>query len=147
MGFVVPLPGDLNWQSLALGAALFLASFTLSLLAIGFLLVRLPATYFLDSHPREFWRDGHPTLRLLGRVGKNLLGALLVLLGAVLSLPGVPGQGLLTILVGIVLLDLPGKRRLERAILRRPAILRTVNGLRARYMRPPLQVDERNVGQ
>jgi hypothetical protein len=72
---------------------------------------------------------------------KNVLGIFLVLLGIVLSLPGVPGQGILTILLGLMMLDIPGMRPLEAHIIRRPAILAAINRLRTKYQRPPLQVD------
>jgi hypothetical protein len=63
------------------------------------------------------------------------------LLGIALSLPGVPGQGLLTILIGAMLLDFPGKRRCEKWILRRRGVLSTINKLRARRGCPPLILD------
>lgn len=105
---------------------------------MGFLLVRLPADYFCDSSSRDFWIDRHPIIRRTGLVVKNLLGAVLVSLGVVLALPGVPGPGILTILIGVILLDFPGKRRLERWLVGRPAILGTINRLRRRYGQPPL---------
>ncbi|MBI4953193.1 MAG: hypothetical protein HY908_14265 [Myxococcales bacterium] len=71
-------------------------------------------------------------------VGKNLLGCVLVSAGVLMSLPGVPGQGILTILVGVVLLDIPGTRRLELRVLRQPRVRRAVDALRARFGRPPL---------
>lgn len=74
-------------------------------------------------------------------LGKNLLGLALVVIGVVLAIPGVPGQGLLTIFVGIVLLDIPGKRAFELAIVRRRAVLRNINRVRARFHRVPLVVD------
>jgi hypothetical protein len=58
--------------------------------------------------------------------------------GIVLTLPGVPGQGMLTILLGLMLLDVPGKRRLERRIVGRRRILKAINRLRKRFGRPPL---------
>jgi hypothetical protein len=81
-------------------------------------------------------------LRWGGLVLKNLLGAFLVLFGVVMSLPGVPGQGVLTILLGVMLLDFPGKRQLELKLVSRPKVLRTVNGIRRRFDRPPLVLDE-----
>jgi hypothetical protein len=59
-----------------------------------------------------------------------------------LSLPGVPGQGILTILIGVMLLDFPGKRRLERWLVRRPAVFKGINRIRARFDKPPLVLDE-----
>ena len=63
------------------------------------------------------------------------------LLGIVLSIPGVPGQGLLTILLGIMLLDFPGKSTLERKLLGRPEIVKAINRLRARFDKPSLELD------
>ena len=60
--------------------------------------------------------------------------------GVVLALPGVPGQGLLTMLVGLLLLDIPSKRRLELRIVSRPTVLKTINRVRRRFRRPALLV-------
>ncbi len=72
---------------------------------------------------------------------KNIFGLLLILLGIVLSLPGIPGQGILTILLGLIMIDIPGKRPLEARIIKRPAVLSAVNKLRSRYNKPPLLLD------
>jgi hypothetical protein len=117
-------------------------TFVLSIVATIIVLVKLPDTYFKADHGREFWADTHPVLRWGGLVLKNLLGAVLVLFGVVMSLPGVPGQGVLTILMGVMLLDFPGKRRLELKLVSRPKVLRAVNGIRRRFDRPPLLLDE-----
>ena len=61
-------------------------------------------------------------------------------LGALLSLPGIPGQGLLTILIGLILLDFPGKRGLERRLVSRPSVLAAINRLRARFGRPAMEL-------
>jgi hypothetical protein len=80
-------------------------------------------------------------MRAVGIVGKNLAGAVLLVLGLVMALPGIPGQGILTMIIGITLVDFPGKQRLERRLIGRPAVLRRLNRLRARFRRPPLEVD------
>lgn len=133
---------DLTWGGVLFAVGVFLATFTISLVVVGFLLVKLPATYFQYTHSRDFWADRPPAQRWVGLIGKNVLGYLLVLLGIVLSLPGMPGQGILTILIGVMLLDFPGKRRLERKIIGRPRVFRKVNQLRARFGKPPLVLDE-----
>ena len=48
----------------------------------------------------------------------------------------------LTMLIGIVISDIPGKRRLERRIIRLPSVLSTANGIRSRFRRPLLVLDE-----
>lgn len=117
-------------------------TFVLSIIVTVVVLIKLPDTYFKAEHGREFWVERHPALRWGGLVLKNLLGAALVLFGVVMSLPGVPGQGVLTILLGVMLLDFPGKRRLELKLVSRPKVLNTVNRIRARFKRSPLQLDE-----
>jgi hypothetical protein len=117
-------------------------TFVLSIIATIIVLIKLPDTYFKAEHGREFWAERHPVLRWGGLVLKNLLGAVLVLFGVLMSLPGVPGQGVLTILMGVMLLDFPGKRQLELKLVKRPKVLRAVNGIRRRFDRPPLQLDE-----
>jgi hypothetical protein len=117
-------------------------TFVTSIAVTIFVLIKLPDTYFKASHGREFWVERHPVLRWGGLIVKNLLGVLLVLLGVLMSLPGVPGQGVLTILLGVMLLDFPGKRGLELKLVSRPKVLRTINRIRQRFDRPPLQLDE-----
>jgi len=124
-----------------LGLALFAVTFAGSLGIISFILVKVPSTYFQESHPQQFWVDRHPLIRWLGLIAKNLLGVVLVLLGILMSIPGVPGQGILTILLGIMLLDFPGRRQLEYKLVRRPMILEKINRLRHRFSKPPLMLD------
>lgn len=129
-------------RGLLWGFLIFLVTFTVSIAITIVVLIKLPATYFKAEHGREFWVERHPALRWSGLIGKNLLGAFLVLLGVVMSLPGVPGQGVLTILLGVMLLDFPGKRALELKLVSRPKVLRTINRIRHRFDRPPLLLDE-----
>ncbi len=133
----------MNWGYVVGLAFLWIASVAVSIVAITVLLVQLPSTYFLDSHQRQLWIDRHRVIRWTGIVLKNLLGLFLVLLGGVLAVPGIPGQGLLTVVIGLVLLDFPGKRRLEQRILSRPGLRARVNRLRARFGREPLVLEER----
>ena len=122
-------------------AGLFIASFVLSTALVSFAIVRLPANYFHSSHARAFWEDKHLAIRWSGVILKNLIGLGLIAVGVVLSLPGVPGPGILTILLGLVMLDIPGKRPFETRLVRRPKVLQSINRLRARFDRPPLLLD------
>jgi hypothetical protein len=120
----------------SLAAVLFLGSIGM----VTLLAVYLPATYFLDRERRGFWIDRHPVVRWTAIVFKNLIGGVLVVVGLVFLLT--PGQGLLTILIGVMLLDFPGKRWLEKKLISRPSVLRAVNRLRARFGKEPLQIEE-----
>jgi hypothetical protein len=133
---------SLNWyEALALSVGLFVLGVVGSLLFVSWVVVRLPTTYFSEKHPPAFWAEKHAVVRVLGLIVKNLFGVILILIGIVLSLPGVPGQGILTILIGIMLVDFPGKRTLERWIVSWPIVLRGLNHLRARHGKPPLELN------
>ncbi len=134
------------WASLTLvkvliGIGMFLLSFTVSLAAVGFVMVRIPADYFCKNAVHSFMSGKPKVIRWSAVILKNVVGFFLILLGVVLSLPGVPGQGILTILLGLIMLDIPGKRPLEAKIIKRPAILSAVNKLREKYQKPPLLID------
>ena len=131
-------------SSFLIGALIFVASFLINLGIVSFILVKLPADHFAKSRKRNFLEGHHPALRVAAAIGKNIGGALLVVLGIVLSLPGVPGQGLLTILLGVMLLDFPGKHRLEQKLLSRPSIVNAINSLRGRFGKPPLELNGSN---
>ena len=70
---------------------------------------------------------------------KNLLGYLLIVAGIAMLL--LPGQGVLTMLLGFIMVDLPGKYRFERWLVARPLVLRSINMLRRRAGREPLILD------
>lgn len=138
------LPESWGTTQIVVAAVILTAATALvSLVATIVVLVRLPHDYFAcdpkagDCPPRPRY------VRWPLVVLKNLFGLVLIALGVVLSLPGVPGQGLLTILMGAMLMDFPGKRRVERWLVTRRGVLNTVNKVRGRYGRPPLVLDVR----
>jgi len=109
-----------------------------SIVALPVVLLRMPADYLTRAHPPEdSFRARHPVLRICLKAAKNLAGALLVVLGIIL-LPG-PGQGLLTIIIGLSLMDFPGKRAWELRLLARPRMLGLINMIRSKAGRPPLE--------
>jgi len=110
-----------------------------SALVVGWVIVRVPADYFAREHPEGGpWAHRHPLIRLALIIGKNILGIVLVAAGILMLV--LPGQGVLTILAGLFLLDIPGKHRLVMWIVRRPAVLSSMNWIRERAGREPLVV-------
>ena len=112
-----------------------------ALIALPWVVARLPRDYF--SRPgRETWgATGNPPEPLLARVLgvlKNVMGAGLVSLGVVLLF--VPGQGALTILAGLLLMNFPGKYRLERWLVQRPGVFKGLNWVRERGGAPPFDI-------
>jgi Putative transmembrane protein (PGPGW) len=120
---------------------IFVTSIVVSLLtpiAVGWAIVQLPADYFSRKArpPLSTWEQ-HPVLRPLYLVAKNLLGFVLIIAGIAMLV--LPGQGLLTIVVGVVLMNFPGKFRLERWLATRVPVWRSLNWLRRKARRPELQ--------
>ncbi|MCM3900989.1 MAG: hypothetical protein ND866_04725 [Pyrinomonadaceae bacterium] len=138
---VTDLFNSITLQSALLSLLFFVITFAASLAIVSLVLVKLPATYFKRSYDRTFLAHHPPLIRGLAIIGKNLLGVALVVVGILLSLPGVPGQGMLTILLGIMLLDFPGKPRFEYWLVSRPKILQAINKLRHRFSKPALVLD------
>ena len=132
---------SITWGQILLGVGLFLGSLTISFAAIAVVMVKVPKNYFSTHYKRDFLPGSSFIVRWGAVIAKNILGVFLILLGIVLSLPGVPGQGILTILLGLIMLDIPGKRPLEARIIKRPAVLSAINNLRAKYGKEPLEVD------
>ena len=116
-------------------------TFAVTLTAVALLAVRIPSDYFAHGRrDKKRWAGRHPAVRVVCLIGKNLFGYVFVAAGAVMLV--LPGQGMITILVGIMLLDFPGKYRLERWVVARPRVLRCINWLRRRADRSPLVLEE-----
>lgn len=119
-------------------AVVSVIAFIGTLIAIPFILVRLPEDYFDLRVPRTWMKDRHPVLRFVGRAVKNVAGMVFVLAG--LAMLVLPGQGVLTVLIGVTLLDFPGKQRLEARIVGHRRVLGKVNSLREKFGKPPFKI-------
>jgi hypothetical protein len=130
------VPLSLSAHALLPALVLWLGATALTLLVATAIVVRLPPGYFAEDDARHAARAAswHSPRGLV----RNALGLLLIVMGLALSVPGVPGQGLLTVLIGLMLMDFPGRRRLEKALARRPGVLHAMNRLRARFGHAPL---------
>ena len=112
-----------------------------SIMLVPWLVVRIPTDYFVrQQHYTDRRKPRHPLLRIVFYVMKNFIGSLLVLAGVVMLFT--PGQGVLTILVGLLFLDFPGRFALERRLIAQPPVFRAVNWIRAKAGRPPLELPE-----
>ena len=127
------LPGSM-W-ALSIGAT----TAVVSLWAARWYVLRLPSNYFAPGYrPTDRWRDRHPALRLGFKVLKNALGVVLLFAGLVMLVT--PGQGILAVLIGLSLLDFPGKRQLERRLVARPGVIRFLNLVRRQAGRPVFEM-------
>jgi hypothetical protein len=103
---------------LLLGFALSILASVGAVVVVGMVLVKLPLGYFGDCAVRQPFPNTHPLVRWTVVAFKNLLGAALVMLGLIMSVPGIPGPGIMTIVIGLMLLDFADKRRWARWVIR-----------------------------
>jgi archaellum biogenesis protein FlaJ (TadC family) len=116
-------------------------TFVGSLAALPIIVARIPADYFMRARQsRAASHNRHVAWRLIGMVVKNIVGFVFVLAG--LAMLVLPGQGILTILIGLWLMNFPGKHALERRIVQQPRVLQAINWMRRKAGRPPLKVPQ-----
>ena len=108
-----------------------IAMFVGTLAAIPWLVRRLPADHFVRPPPK------HSLPKMIAR---NILGFILVAAGIAMLV--LPGQGVLTILLGLSIVDLPIRQRVFRWLLLRPKVVEVMQGLRTRAGKPPLVIPE-----
>jgi len=116
---------------LAISAASFACSVA-GIAAVPWMVCRMPADWFARS-PLAF-RDrlkAHPVRVVL----RNLLGIGLILLG--IALLFLPGQGILTIVLGVVLTDLPIRDKGLHWVARRPKLASQLQTWRYRSGKAP----------
>ena len=116
-------------------------TFVGTLLIVPILVCRIPEDYF--SHTRRErtpWAEHHPVIRMVLHVAKNLFGYVVILMGIAMLV--LPGQGILTIIIGLMLINFPGKYRLERWLVTRKPILKSINWMREKSGHAPLIVSE-----
>ncbi|MHC4954251.1 MAG: hypothetical protein ACYTGZ_10195 [Planctomycetota bacterium] len=109
-----------------------------SVIAVPWFVLRLPADALRRPNPLDAWGKQHPILRVLVIIGRNAVGIPLLLVGIALSVPLVPGQGILTILLALLIMEFPGKWRLEHRFLGSHLVLGLLNWIRRKGHKEPL---------
>ena len=122
---------------IGLGASSILI-FIISILGISWFVAQIPEDYFLSSKRKPSkWQEQKPILRLAVLFGKNIIGVSLIIGGLLMLV--LPGQGLLTIVTGLLLINYPGKYKLEQKLVSIPSVFRALNWIRVKANKPPLK--------
>ena len=120
-------------------AAGSIGSLILSGVLVSLVFLHLPTDHYSRSRPLPSGGASAGLASLLASgavfVARNVFGWLFVAAGIAMLV--LPGQGLLSILAGLVLVDFPGKRRFERRLLANHVVRDAMNWLRRRAGRPP----------
>ena len=124
----------LSWLAIS---SLFI--FFFSIFIINFVIKIIPVDYF-DSSKRELspFKTSNPIIWLILFITKNVMGYLLII-GGILMLV-LPGQGLLTILLGLIFSDYPGKYKLEKKLINIKPIYRYINWVRKKSDIEPIKL-------
>lgn len=103
--------------------------FFASLALIPWIICRLEANHFLHLHAHAH-SNKHPLAFVHLRLLRYLLGAILLVAGVLMLF--LPGQGLLTMILGLSLLDFPGKQQAVDKLLQIPSIQKALNWIRTK---------------
>lgn len=107
-------------------------TFVFSLLMLPWLIGRIPVDYF--SRPRA--PDRWPALLNPRAMVRNLLGLPILLAGIAMLV--LPGQGILTIMVGLAIMNFPGKFTIEKWVVTRKGVLTAMNWIRQKNRLSPI---------
>ena len=114
--------------------------FLVSLFIIPALIIRIPADYFYHDK-RHNINNQHPLIKLFITIAKNILGGILTIAGIVMLF--MPGQGFITLLIGMMIMNYPGKYTLERWLIVKLHGINAINWYRSRHNQPPLQMPDK----
>lgn len=129
------------WAWWLLAASIIM--FIVSLAAMPFIVARIPVDYFTHDGRRRMGQNNHGVVKGLLLAGlKNILGAVLLMIGFIMLFT--PGQGLLSILFGLMIMNYPGKYKLECWMIRKPLLARSLNYMRAKRGKSPLLEPDSN---
>ena len=136
----------ISWSSMNSDLIFLLGSLSIFILIISvFMMVLiisfLPEDYFKSENRNlisSVQNSRYPLLKLLVLITKNFFGVLLLLSGILMLV--LPGQGILTIITGLVFMDYPGKYKFERKLLRQKGVINSKNWIRSRLSKPSLKV-------
>ena len=136
----------ITWSSMNSDLLFFLGSISVFVLIISvFMMVLiisfLPENYFKSENRNlisNVKNSRYPLLKFFILIIKNFFGILLFLSGVLMLV--LPGQGILTIITGLVFIDYPGKYKFERKLLRQKGVINSINWIRSRLSKPSLKV-------
>lgn len=118
-----------------------ISTFIGSIVIIPLVIINLSPEYFRERH-HSMYQYKHPLIRYFVLFLKNILGYILLILGFIMLF--IPGQGLLSITLGLFLINFPGKKKLERKFFSYPKINHVINTIRRKAGKEPIHFTENN---
>ena len=102
----------------------------LSVLGVVWFIAKLPADFFQRPRHHRHLIDPnrYPNLHFVYTMVRNILGLMLILAGIVMLV--LPGQGVLTIIVGLIITDFPQKERWLQKVITLRSVQKGLNLIR-----------------
>ena len=117
---------------------LSIVTFIGSLIAIPWIIARQPVNYFIQHREMVARRhERHPVVAKIIFISRNTIGLLFILAGIVMLL--LPGQGIITILIGVSLMDFHKKHVVVDNLINRPKVIKLLNWIRKKEKKPPFE--------
>ncbi len=132
LDFITQATADYHQYFIWVGIVSFVV-FVASLLLTPLLLGKIPQDYFIhtNQHKVEIEHLGH----LIIVVIRTLIGFVLLIAGIIMLVT--PGQGIITIFLGLFLMEFPGKRKLELKFIKHNPTFKALNWLRNKAGKSP----------
>ena len=118
-------------------ALLSLFTFILSLFLLPYIVRRIPSDYFLTLSKEQPRVKDYDIKSLFIILSRNIFGILLFVSGVIMLF--LPGQGLITIFVSLLLLDFPGKKKFIAYLTGIRSIQKTINWIRKKAQKKPIK--------
>lgn len=117
--------------------AISILTFVLSLLLLPYLVRKIPSDYFLQLSSKPAKATEYDIKYLFLFLIRNIFGCFLLLSGVLMLF--LPGQGLITIFIALLLIDFPFKRQLISRLISHRKIRTSINWARKKTNKPPLK--------
>lgn len=143
----------LNYLMGTLGASFILLTILFTavasivyLLVIGYFITHMDKRYFVQHKTIGHEANDRPLLTSMSRSVNNLFKMLKILVGVFLLVCGIamlvlPGQGLITMVIGLSLIPFPGKHKIEQNLLSRQSVRTSLNWIRIKANKEPFIFD------
>lgn len=116
------------------------------LLVISYVITHMDKRYFLrkkliapDASASPHLTSMSSSVTYVVKIAKVILGVFLLLCGIVMLV--LPGQGLITIVIGLSLIPFPGKTKIEQNLLSRKSVRSSLNWIRIKANKEPFIFD------
>lgn len=124
-------------------ASISAITFIVSLFLIPWIISRLPEDFFARIRSRQKTENNNSfAYNLIMTLLRNIFGLTFLLAGIIMLFT--PGQGILTIILGISIMVFPGKRRLFNLLIEKKSIQHSLNWIRCKADKPEFEGFDQN---